>query len=149
MPLITKLEFTEEQKKEYGKLKKFALVVGIPGLILTFVFYLMGEHEIADVIISITLAILIIYPYNKYKKILSKGEKTVEYAKFQKEIYFKAWKYFIIPSCFGTLILMYFCFRYHISPWWPIIFLIICSISVGVWAFWYEKKKFGSIKRAP
>jgi hypothetical protein len=149
MALFTKLEFTEEQKKEYGKLKKFALVVGIPGLILTFVFALMGERELSDAIISITLAILVIYPYNKYREILSKSEKTVEYSKFQKEIYIKGWKYFIIPSCFGALILMYFCFRYHISPWWLMVFVIICSVGGGIWASWYEKKKFGSIKRAP
>jgi len=149
MALFTKLEFTEEQKKEYGKLKTFALLVGIPGLILSLVFYLMGDRSLSDITITITLAILIVHANNKYKEILSRSEKTVEYSKFQKEIYSKGFKYFIIPEIIGILILMYFCLKYNMSPWWPIVYCIIFSIFAGIWAFWYEKKKFGSIKKAP
>jgi len=149
MALFTKLEFTEEQKKEYKKLKMVVLIVGIIGLLLTCVFYMSGDRANADIAITITLAILIVYAYRKYRNILSKSGRTVEYSKFQKEIYSKAFKYFIVPGSIGSLILMYFCFKYYISPWWLIIFVIIYSIVVGIWTSWYEKKKFGSIKRAP
>jgi len=149
MTLFTKLEFTEEQKKEYGKLKRFALLVGIPGIILTLVFYLIGDRSLADIIITITLAILVIYPYNKYREILSKSEKTVEYSKFQKEIYFKGWKYFIIPSSIGAIALTWFGIQYNLSVWWIMIYMIIWAVAVMAWAFKYEKKRFGSIKRAP
>lgn len=146
---IKKLEFTKEQKKEYEKLKIVVGVVGIAGLILTFLFYVCEYSDFSKITITITLAFLIIYTYSKYKKILSKGRKTKEYSNFQKEIYSKAFIFFLIPITIGGLIIVFLSFEYEVSPWWLLVYFAIVGVIIGIWAALYEKKRFGAIMRAP
>lgn len=149
MKVIKKLKFTEEQKKEYKKLKIIVSLVGIIGIVLTAILYFFGYRDDSQLIISATLAFLIIYVYDKYRKILSKSKTTVEYSNFQKEIYSKAFTIFLIPLIVGSLIIMFLSFEYEVNSWWLLVYFAIIFVIIVIWAFVYEKKRFGAVYRAP
>jgi len=147
--LIKKLKFTEKQKSEYKKLKVIVGLVGIIGLVLTAILYFLGYRDDSQLTISVTLAFLIIYVYYKYRRILSKSKTTVKYSNFQKEIYSKAFAIFLIPMIIGALIIVFLSFEYGANPWWLLVYFAIIFAIVVIWAFIYEKKKFGTIMKAP
>lgn len=143
-----KLEFTEEQKREYKRLRIIAVSIGTLGLILMIIFYLRGWREPIG---NIGLILVIFYAYfsKKYSDILLKSEKTIEYGKFQKELYSKLYRYILPPIAIGGIIAVFVILKFHLNPYLIVVYLIGSGVVAGIWASWYEKKKFGSIKRAP
>ena len=149
MSLTKKLKFTEEQKKEYKKLRIICGTVGIVGIILAVVFYIFGYTDYADLTISITLSFLVIYVYWKYVKVLSKTKVTRAYSDFQKRMYALA-LLFAIPYLIllGYLVSSYMdYFANNIIL--LIALMIIPGIVAGLIVAYYEKKKFGALQRAP
>jgi len=145
---VTKLEFTEKQKKEYKKLRMITISIGTIGFLLMIILFLIGERDLIS-IISGLLVIFYAYFNNKFRKILSKGKKTIEYANFQKEMYSKLYKYILPPLMAGAIIFVFIILEFSLRPWLIAIYLISSGIIAGIWAARYEKKKFGSIKKAP
>jgi hypothetical protein len=153
MSLMKKLDFTEEQRRKYRKLKMIVASAGISGLIMSAILYILGYSSISEIIIFLTCAFLIIYVYDRYRKILLKGKSTVAYAEFQKELYAKAFKFFAIflmPYFFLVVYLMEFQSKLLAeNPMLVVLLISFPGIIFGIWAAWYEKKKFGALMRAP
>ncbi len=147
--LVKKLKFTKEQKKEYKKLKVIVGLVGIIGLVLTIVFYIFEYRDISYIIISITLAFLLIYVYQKYRKILSKTKVTRTYYDFQKQMCALA-LFFTVPYFVLLIYLVFYQMEFFAkNPILLIVLMIIPGIIGGILVAYYEKKKFGAIMRAP
>lgn len=153
MSRVKKLDFTEEQKKEYRKLRMIIVFIGIPGLVTVIVLRLLGFVQISNLAISLLLLFLCFYVYSTYRRILSKGKSTTVYAEFQKEIYGKALKLFglfLIPYSFLVVYLVVF--QTELLAQNPVlIFLLLLApgIIFGIWAMLYELKRFGALMRAP
>ena len=145
---ITKLEFSQKQKKEYKKLRMIAVSVGAAGLILMIVSFCFGYRDFGS-IIGIFLMGFYAYFNERYRKILLESEKTIEYANFQKELYSKLYKFFLPPLTIGAIIFMFIIIKFSLTPWLIAIYLVGSGVVAGIWTAQYEKKKFGSIKKAP
>lgn len=153
MNVLRKLDFTEKQKKEYRKLKKVTVSVGVPGLVAGVVLRLLGFLQISDLIISAVLFFLSFYVYAKYRKILSISKSTIAYSKFQKEIYAKVFKLFglfLVPYYLLVIYLIVFQTKLLIqNPILIVLLILIPAIIFGVWAMLYEWRRFGALMRAP
>ena len=153
MSLTKKLKFIDEQKKEYKKLRIVCGTVGSIGIFLTVIFYIFGYADYADLTISIVLVFLIIFVYRNYRKILSQSKTTIEYSNFQKEIYLKTFKLFILILPIEIVLAFYLMFfqteLLSKNLWLIFVIIFVPAIMLGIWAFIYEKKKFGVIYRAP
>ena len=153
MSRVKKLDFTEEQKKEYRKLKMIIVFLGIPGLVIGVIVRILGFLQISDLTISLLLLFLCLYVYSRYRRILSKGKSTIAYAEFQKEIYARVLKLFglfLIPYSFFVVYLVVF--QTELLARNPVlIFLLLLApgIIFGIWAMLYELKRFGALMRAP
>lgn len=149
MTFIKKLKFTEEQKREYKKLKIIVGLVGVIGLIFTYIFYTLGYSDISYIGISITLTILIVYTYYRYRKILSKAKVTRAYADFQRQAYtiglILVVPYLILLSYLVYLKMEFFAENLILL----IILMFIPGIIAAILVALYEKKKFGALMRAP
>jgi hypothetical protein len=153
MSLTKKLKFTEEQKKEYKKLRIICGAVGFVGLLITAIFYIFGYRDYADLTVSITLAFLVIYAYRKYGKILSKTKVTRTYSEFQQKMYAYA-LIFSIPYIALLCFLVYYLLWYQTeflakNIIWLIVLMILPGVIAGILVSYYEKKKFGALMRAP
>jgi len=89
------------------------------------------------------------YFNERYRKILLESEKTIEYANFQKELYSKLYKFFLPSLVIGAIIFMFIIIKFSLTPWLIAIYLVGSGVVAGIWTAQYEKKKFGSIKKAP
>ena len=148
MASITELKFTEEQKREYKKLRIIAVSVGIIGLILMTILFVLDQHDSANIVVSL-LMIFYVYFNHQYIKLLSKSEKTTDYVNFKNKLYSKFYKFWLFPIIAGNVIFVFVILEFSLNPWLIAIYLVGSGIAVGSWAAREEKKKFGSIKKAP
>lgn len=150
---MKRLDFTEEQKRKYRRLKVITAGIGISGLTFSILLSLFGFQEISELLVSLLVLFVCLYVYRQYRKILSDSSSTRSYSKFQDEIYAKTFKLLALLLPIESVLayyLMFFQTEFLSKNLWLIFIIILApAIILGIWAGWYEKKRLGALHRAP